>query len=231
MNQANAVENTSDLRSHLEPGRPERNLSGVATGHAATAKPGHLIGQGNESLVPEQPLPPISREEKKALYDSLLQALGTPAKLNEFQARRCAMWQPAIEKALSGLTSRFNRCPHVVFDLELATVRISFDEMKILLNELLENALAYSFPDSRVVVQGRVEGTGYLICVSDEGHGMDSETYEHVAPYAEIKAPLEDEDGLGLQLCKLIAEVHSGALTIASTPGEGTTAMVVFPLD
>ncbi len=182
----------------------------------------------NAALVPEPPLAPISREEKEALHQRLNQALRDPATLNAMQAKRCAVWQPAVEKVLSHLVARFNRCAHVRFDLKLATVSISFDELKILLNELLENAMAYSNPKSDVVVKGKVAGSAYIICVADEGEGMHEEAFSHVAPYQESRP--EEDDGLGLHLCKLIAEVHSGALTIRSTPGEGTTATVVLPL-
>ncbi|CAM2005345.1 sensor histidine kinase [Acanthopleuribacter pedis] len=183
---------------------------------------------GDAVLVPEPPLAPISREEKETLFARLDKALRDPATLNEMQAKRCAIWQPAVVKVLSHLIARFNRCAHVRFDLNLATVCISFDEFKILLNELLENALAYSNPKSDVVVKGRVSGSAYLVCVSDEGEGMHEDDFSHVTPYHQSE-PQED-DGLGLHLCKRIAEVHSGALTIRSTPGEGTTATVVLPL-
>jgi signal transduction histidine kinase len=36
--------------------------------------------------------------------------------------------------------------------------------------------------------------------------------------------------GLGLAIARWIAEQHEARLSIASTPGEGTTALAVFPL-
>jgi signal transduction histidine kinase len=35
--------------------------------------------------------------------------------------------------------------------------------------------------------------------------------------------------GLGLPLAKAMMELHCGAISIASSPGKGTTVMVTFP--
>jgi CheY-like chemotaxis protein len=70
----------------------------------------------------------------------------------------------------------------------------------------------------------------HLRCtVSDTGHGMDPEVLRNVRnPYFTTK---ERNRGTGLGLASVtgIVEQHGGALRLASTPGQGTTATILVP--
>jgi len=67
------------------------------------------------------------------------------------------------------------------------------------------------------------------LSISDTGTGMDSETVERVFdPFFTTKKRTEGT-GLGLWVVHSIVKKHGGAITVRSSPGEGSTFDVFFP--
>ena len=76
--------------------------------------------------------------------------------------------------------------------------------------------------------------TSLLIAVQDYGPGIPAEHLEHVTEPFYRADPARSRAtggvGLGLYLCKRVAEVHGGSLTIESSPANGTRVTVIIPL-
>ena len=72
------------------------------------------------------------------------------------------------------------------------------------------------------------------ISVTDNGRGISEEHIKEVMEpfYMEDKSRSRSQGGagLGLALCKKIADVHGSTLEIESTLGEGTTVKFTLPL-
>jgi len=98
------------------------------------------------------------------------------------------------------------------------------------LEELLANAVEAS-PRNRARIVLRVEqGEENLrIRVEDQGEGIKKEFMPYIYdPFFTTRA---DKVGMGLCLAKRIALEHEGSLSLESTEGEGTVAMLVLPLE
>lgn len=68
-----------------------------------------------------------------------------------------------------------------------------------------------------------------IIRISDDGVGIPPENMDHVMdPFFTTRRELGGV-GLGLAICLSIIREHRGTLTLESTPGVGTTAIVVLP--
>ena len=104
---------------------------------------------------------------------------------------------------------------------------------QILLN-LLSNAVKFTSAGGRIeVTLTRTAAGDVALSVRDNGIGIDPASIERVlSPFeqAELSADIAAEGtGLGLSVSKALAELHGGSLTLDSTPGDGTTAVVRLP--
>ena len=106
---------------------------------------------------------------------------------------------------------------------------------QILLN-LLTNAIKFTPEGGMVVVSTAPARDGGLeVTVADTGIGIDPGDMETVLkPFGQAERGLArnyDGTGLGLFLSNALVRMHGGTLTLASTPGEGTTVTVTFPAE
>ncbi len=114
--------------------------------------------------------------------------------------------------------------------------RLLADETKlrqILLN-LLTNAIKFTLPDGEITIMACLSAEGGItISVADTGVGMASADIPRaLTPFVRLENALVQETegvGLGLPLCKRLAELHGAELAIASELGMGTTCTLRFP--
>lgn len=108
--------------------------------------------------------------------------------------------------------------------------------VRLLIKNLLENALRHSPTEAGPVeLELRRDGSAVLIRVADHGSGMSPAEVERATEPFYRADPARCRHtggfGLGLYLCRRIAEAHGGSLEIASREGEGTTVTVRLPVE
>ena len=96
-----------------------------------------------------------------------------------------------------------------------------------ILTNLVDNALKYCPPGSRVSIRAKNEGPLVRILVSDNGPGIAPQHLERVFErFYRVDAGRSRElggTGLGLSIVKHLAEAMQGSVSVQSTPGAGTT--------
>lgn len=101
------------------------------------------------------------------------------------------------------------------------------DLVKSLVLNLIDNAAKATPEGGAITVTASETADGCRISVSDTGCGMESAELARIteAFYRVDKSRSRKQGGagLGLSLCRLIAEVHGGTLNFDSAPGVGTT--------
>lgn len=113
------------------------------------------------------------------------------------------------------------------------TVKGQADLLKSLLLNLSMNAMkACISEEGEVVLEAQEENGKLVISVSDNGCGISTEDISKVTdPFYRIDNARNREHGgtgLGLTLCKQIAQIHGAELLIESTIDIGTIVKVVF---
>ena len=102
--------------------------------------------------------------------------------------------------------------------------------LQTLLQNLLDNARKATDSGGQVVLAGRSVEAGYRITVADQGRGIPpGELSKITEPFYMVdksRSRAEGGAGLGLALCKEIAEFHRGRLRFESREGEGTAVTV-----
>ncbi len=115
----------------------------------------------------------------------------------------------------------------------MAAVDIELFERAIA--NLVDNALKFCPRGARITLAARARGGTVEVSVADTGPGIAAadlpllfdrfyQSRQSVAP-----ATGEGGKGLGLAIVKRIAELHNGAVSVASEPGEGTTVRLSLP--
>lgn len=107
-----------------------------------------------------------------------------------------------------------------------------------LLDKLIENSLRHSAVDKPILIQAQQHGTALSITVEDQGCGIADAWKERVFDiFQRVEASDVPADGqtrrgigIGLAVCRAIAEVHGGQLQITDKQGGGTTVRLTLPL-
>jgi signal transduction histidine kinase len=112
------------------------------------------------------------------------------------------------------------------------SVAIHKEHMERLVWNLLSNAVKFTPRGGSVTVTLRSSGKQLLLSVSDTGCGISEELQETVFDrylHTQRMDPQPHGLGLGLPLCRRIAEGHGGRLVLQSAEGQGTTVTVALP--
>lgn len=106
--------------------------------------------------------------------------------------------------------------------------------VKLVLQNVLENALKYSAADAPPVrLNLKKEGDRAVIEIRDHGEGIPETELPYVfEPFYRVDRSRSRESGgygLGLSLCKKIMDAHHGAIRLKKNPGDGVTVTLRFP--
>jgi signal transduction histidine kinase len=108
--------------------------------------------------------------------------------------------------------------------------------MQILVNNLVDNAVKYSPPQSPISIILKKDTNQAILEVRDKGTGIPKKEYKRIFQKF-YRVGNEDTrtsqgTGLGLYLCRKIAQDHNMQLRVSDNPGGGTIFTVRFnPID
>lgn len=107
---------------------------------------------------------------------------------------------------------------------------IQADELKIrqLLLNLIRNAADAIQANGNIICSIRSDGSTVYMDIADDGPGIPEEYRKDVfEPFITHK---REGTGLGLPICKRIAEAHSGSLTFTANAPSGTIFLLSLPV-
>ena len=106
--------------------------------------------------------------------------------------------------------------------------------MQVIIN-LVDNAVKYTPPGSRISIETTVRGSLAVVTVSDDGDGISDDAKKHIfdmfytagTKVADSRRSL----GLGLALCKSIVTAHGGNITVADNAPHGAVFTFTLPIE
>ena len=128
-----------------------------------------------------------------------------------------------------------NPSVELVFEPENLDLPFETDEGKLsqILRNLIANALKFTERGTVRVTVAPVDADCAAIAVSDTGIGIvEADRAKIFEEFMQVDGPIQRRlrgTGLGLPLSRRLAATLGGTLTVASTPGEGSTFTVTVP--
>jgi signal transduction histidine kinase/DNA-binding response OmpR family regulator len=139
----------------------------------------------------------------------------------------------ALAESVEGLRPLADRkAIDMVLDVQAGAITADRGRLRQIVYNLLSNAIKFTPESGQIKVEGRWEGDDAHVAVTDTGVGIAAEDLDHIfeefRQVGDLKAR-EAGTGLGLALCRRLAEAHGGHLAVSSEPGKGSRFEVVLP--
>ncbi len=143
----------------------------------------------------------------------------------------------AAVDALSGLAT--NKKLKIVSEVPDTVPNILADSQRFLeiMSNLIDNAIKYSDKGS-IIISCEVTKESVTFLVTDSGKGIPEESKKHMfkkfrqAGNNIYTRDVSQSTGLGLYICKMLAEQMKGEVSLrSSTEGKGSTFALVLPID
>ena len=107
------------------------------------------------------------------------------------------------------------------------------DQLYRLLVNLCGNAAKYTPAGGSITIAASAEGANVRLSVADQGPGIASQDlprlFEKFYRASDAVSRKTPGTGLGLTICKGIAENHRGRITVESAPGKGARFIAILP--
>jgi len=116
---------------------------------------------------------------------------------------------------------------------DLPLIHLDRKKIEQVLNNLISNAIKYSYPQSKVIIDSKCENDTLVISVHDSGQGIpQAEMGKLFKPFPRLSVKTtsgESSTGLGLVIVRKIMEAHHGTVWAESRLNIGTTFSIALP--
>ena len=138
-----------------------------------------------------------------------------------------------VEKETAPLAEDMDKVLTFEIDQGLPLLNTDGDYLAKAVRKLVENSLRYTGDDGEVTVRARGEDNELVIQVADNGIGMSEDEIANLGTlYWRGDSDVVREfkgSGLGIPIVYGIIKLLDGTISVASTPGEGTTFTIRLP--
>ena len=198
-----------------------------------------VLQAGHEALLDglAEPTP----DQLASLRDEVLRLARMVADLQDLAAADAAglhlSWLPCDLAALAAvaadsLAAQFEAAA-IAMTRELSPVRILGDPRRLhqVITNLLTNALKFTPAGGRVTIATGADGTRAVLTVADTGPGIPADELPRVFDrfWRGRQATQTSGSGIGLAVAAELTLAHSGQLSAASPPGQGTRMTLTLP--
>jgi len=146
-----------------------------------------------------------------------------------------------IDRLLNNIASLYEqnlKGKKIKFNINIEPNLFAFADKSMtetILRNLVSNAIKFTFPGGTVLVSSEIDGDQVVIKVKDTGIGIDDENIPNlfrVGVSSSTKGTAKESGtGLGLIICKELAEIQKGKIWVESKKNVGSTFYFSVPID
>ena len=161
------------------------------------------------------------------------ESIREPMNMRVFVERCCAtIEEQAAEKKI--------RLVRYIDDIAHPYVSFDAPHLRQIVLNLLNNAVKFTPEGGQITFRvtellANEHSVTFKIDISDSGHGMDRRVLEHIwdvfALRADTSTPDNSGTGLGLAVCKMLADMMGATITVDSKIGEGSCFSILVQTD
>ena len=191
---------------------------------------GDLSGEQNQMVEKAY----AANERQLEIINQLLYVAKADAGQLFIDRRESALY-PILENSIAELREKATakNITVVLRGKKSVTAMVDPHFMSMVIENLVNNAIKYSDPDTTVQVDMTSTPSAIEIRVKDQGVGVDDTDFEAMFDkFNRIENPLsraEGGSGLGLFLTKRLVEAHGGDIRVTSKLNQGTTFTIILP--
>ncbi len=189
----------------------------------------------------------VSREESKELLgDAVIEAQAMSNLMDNLlelarqrSGRLVLQTQPVdigeVTRDVMRKLQRKSAIHHLVDDIPPVLPPALADSLRVfsILFNLIDNAIKYSPNGGEVVVSARHDGNFLVVSVTDQGLGMSHDEqvrlFQSFERLGQTGGGGIQGTGLGLRVCRILAEAHGGRIWVESEKGKGSTFFFTLP--
>jgi light-regulated signal transduction histidine kinase (bacteriophytochrome) len=141
-----------------------------------------------------------------------------------------------VEVVLSDLSASIEEIEaRVPVDVPAMTVPADPTQLRRLIQNIVSNAIKYRKPGASPAIDIRAAPVGEAkatLSIADDGIGFNEEFEREIfEPFKRLQHTAEyPGTGIGLAICKAIADRYGWTIGVRSRPGEGSTFTVILPI-
>lgn len=115
---------------------------------------------------------------------------------------------------------------------DLPPVYVDYKKIKVVINNLVINALKFTLKGGTVTISAKVRGNFIHVSVKDSGVGIPEEYHKKIFEKFNQVGDVEQSEGtgLGLAIAKEFIKKHNGEIWVESKPGVGSQFIFTLPL-
>ncbi len=150
-------------------------------------------------------------------------------------ALRLGQYSTAVKDILAvtaiGKAQEVNRKQDLQLRIEPAIVTLIREDLKLMLEELLDNAFKFSKLGTPVQVMGKTQPGQFLLSVSNQGRSLSPDQVDRIGSFMQFDRQQYEQQGvgLGLAIVKEILTIYGGTLSVNSAPETGTRIQILLP--
>ncbi len=115
-------------------------------------------------------------------------------------------------------------------NIDDCSLKIWIEHFKVIVNEILDNAIKFSYPNKPIEIFSKEDGDKYTITIKNYGRGMSEEEIKNSSPFIQHNRSYYEQqgNGLGLAITQRIADFYNVKLEIQSVKDSYLEAVLTF---